>query len=75
MDLVNLQEEFVEIQGLEMMLIALKSQSKFKMVNFLVDLGYGSKRNFCPAGHDKCAYQISLFDIKFKGGGLDFEIL
>ena len=53
---------------------ALKLQSKFKMADFLLDLGYGSKRLLCASGLDTFAYQISFIYVKFENGGFDLEI-
>ena len=50
-----------------------KFHSKFKMADFLLGLGYGSKRLFCTSWPDTCVYQISLIYVKVKGGGIDFE--
>ena len=53
--------------------MAPKLHSKYKMADFLFELGYGSKWLFCTSWPDTCAYQISFMYVKVKGGNIDFE--
>jgi len=43
------------------------------MADFLLDLGYSSKRLICKSGQITYAYQISFIYVKVKGGGFNFE--
>ena len=45
-----------------------KSVLWFKMADFLLDLGHGSKRLFCASWHDVQVYRISLFSDNLEGG-------
>lgn len=53
--------------------IVQKLQIKFKMADFLLDLGYGSQEALCLSGHDTCPYQITLMYDNFEGGASNLK--
>lgn len=51
-----------------------KIHDKFKMADFLLGLGHGSKRLFCTSGHDTFVFQVASKQVKRTQGADIFYV-